>query len=197
MFAILRQAILAILFYFSVAEIAHAQDSVITMQFRGIEGDGYRLRVPEGWRYTQGGPQGPEFYLELSGIELPATYKDGPVIATVFLTPFDAADLDDAVRGTLQGYRGNPDRVFPLEKDEAYEHKLQSGIRAPILKTKFYRKSKELQQIRYDLVTYSEAAKKAYTLTFSIQFADPTYSIEDEWDIEGGVMKLFDTFELK
>lgn len=194
---LIKRSLIALLFCLSIAGVAQAQDSVITMQFRGIEGEGYRLRVPEGWRYTQGGPQGPDFYLELSGVELPATFKDGPVIATVFLTAFDAAGLDDAVSGTLKGYRGNPDRVFPLEKDEAYEHKLQSGIRAPILKTKFYRKSKELQQIRYDLVTYSETTKKAYTLTFSIQFADPTYSIEDEWDIEGGVMKLFETFELK
>jgi hypothetical protein len=194
---LVKQALLALLLCCAFPWIATAQDSVVTMQFRGIEGEGYRLRVPEGWRYTQGGAQGPDFYLELSGIELPATYKDGPVIATVFLTPFDAADLDDAVSGMLKGYRGNPDRVFPLPKDEAYEYKLQSGVRAPILKTKFYRKSKDLQQIRYDLVSFSESLKKAYSLTFSIQFADPEYSIENEWDIEGGVMKLFESFELK
>lgn len=193
----LKQILLALMLCMGLSESASAQDSVVTMKFRGIEGEGYRLRVPEGWRYTQGAAQGPDFYLELSGVELPATFKNGPVIATVFLTPFDAVDLDEAVTGMLTSYRGNPDRVFPMEKDEAYEHTLQSGIRAPILKTRFYRKSKALQQIRYDLITYSELVKKAYSLTFSIQFADPEYSIEKEWDIEGGVMKLFESFELK
>lgn len=193
----LKQVLLALLMCLSFVGLAKAQDSVVTMEFRGIEGEGYRLRVPQGWRYTQGNGQGPDFYLELSGVELPAKYKDGPAITTVFLVPFDAKDLDDAVQGTLKGYRGNPDRVFPLEKDEAYENKLPSGVRAPILKTKFFRKSKDLQQIRYDLITYSPSQKKAYDLTFSIQFADPEYSIENEWDIEGGVRKLFDSFELK
>lgn len=169
----------------------------MTMQFRGIEGEGYRLRVPEDWRYTQGNGQGPDFYLELSGIALPDTFKGKPVIATVLLSPFEAKDLDDAVQGTLAAYRGNPDRVFPLAKDEAYESSLPSGVRAPILKTKFFRKSKGLQQIRYDLITYSGSQKKAYDLIFSIQFADPDYSIEKEWDIEGGVRKLFESFELK
>jgi hypothetical protein len=193
----LKHAQLFLFLALSITGVARAQDSVVTMQFRGIEGEGYRLRVPEGWRYTQGNGKGPDFYLELSGIELPATFKDGPVIANVFLQPFDATDLDDAVQGTLKSYRGNPDRVFPQEKDEAYENTLPSGVRAPILKTKFYRKSKDLQQIRYDLITYSPTQKKAYDLTFSIQFADPDYSIEKEWDIEGGVRHLFDSFELK
>lgn len=193
----MKQMLLAILLCFAFAGAASAQDSVVTMQFRGIEGEGYRLRVPEDWRYTKGGGQGPDFYLELSGLALPDTFKGGPVIATVFLAPFAAKDLDDAVEGTLKGYRGNPDRVFPLEKDEAYEHHLLSGARAPILKTRFFRKSKALQQIRYDLITYSESLKTAYDLTFSIQFADSEYSIEKEWDIETGVQKLFGSFELK
>jgi hypothetical protein len=193
----LKQYLLVLFVCLSFASVAAAQDSLVTMEFRGIEGDGYRLRVPQDWRYIQGKGDGPDFYLELSGIALPATYKDGPVIATVFLVPFEAKDVDDAVEGTLRGYRGNPDRVFPLEKDEAYENHLTSGERAPILKTKFFRKSKDLQQIRYDLITYSETLKKAYDLTVSIQFADPEYSIEKEWDIESGARKLFETFELK
>ncbi|HET6510953.1 MAG TPA: hypothetical protein VFH43_02085 [Candidatus Kapabacteria bacterium] len=176
---------------------ASAQDSVVVMQFRAIEAEGYRLSVPDNWRYIQGRGDGPDFHLELSGIAFPATFKDGPLIATVFLMPFDATDLDDAVIGTLDGYRKNADRVFETEKDEAYEYRLKDGSRASILKTRFFRKSKELHQIRYDLIVYSETAKKAYDLTFSIQFADPTYSIENEIDIEAGIKKLFGSFELK
>jgi hypothetical protein len=193
----IKQVLLTFVLCLAFAGAASAQDSVVTMQFRGIEGDGYRLRVPEEWKYTQGNGKGPDFYLELSGLALPGKFKEGPVIATVFLTAFDAKDVDDAVQATLTGYRGNSDRVFLMEKDEAYEHALPSGIRAPILKTRFFRKSKELQQIRYDLISYSETTKKAYDLTFSIQFADPEYSIEKEWDIAGGVQKLFDSFDLK
>jgi hypothetical protein len=193
----LKQYLLVLFVCLSFAGVAAAQDSLVTMEFRGIEGNGYRLRVPQDWRYIQGNGQGPDFYLELSGIALPDTFKGGPVIATVLLSPFEAKDIDDAVQGTLAAYRGNPDRVFPLEKDEAYEHSLPNGARAPILKTKFFRKSKGLQQIRYDLITYSASEKQAYDLVFSIQFADPEYSIEKEWDIEGGVRKLFNSFELK
>jgi hypothetical protein len=193
----LKQYLLALFVCLSFAGVAVAQDSLVTMEFRGIEGNGYRLRVPQDWRYVQGNGQGPDFYLELSGIALPDTFKGGPVIATVLLTPFKAKDIDEAVQGTLAAYRGNPDRVFPLAKDEAYEHSLASGARAPILKTKFFRKSKGLQQIRYDLITYSESQKQAYDLIFSIQFADPEYSIEKVWDIESGVKKLFESFELK
>lgn len=178
--------------------IALAQDSLITMQFRGIEGEGYRLRVPEDWRYIQGkGTEGPEFHLDLSGIAFPASYKDHPLIVTVFLSPFKAEDLDEAVQGTLIGYRQNPDREFPLNKDEAWEHKLTSGERAPVLKTRFYRKSKQMHQIRYDMITFSDTTKTAYDLVFSVQFVDPEYGIEKEYDLDAGVLRLFDAFELK
>jgi hypothetical protein len=193
-----KQALFVLALLCSTSSYLLAQDSLVTMQFRGIEGEGYRLRVPEEWRYISGnGPDAPEFHLELSGIAFPATYKDHPLVVTAFLSPFKAESLDEAVQGTLVGYRKNPDRVFPLEKDEAWEHKLASGERAPVLKTRFFRKSKEMHQIRYDMVSYSEATKTAYDLVFSVQFVDPEYGIEKEYDLNAGVLKFFDTFELK
>mgnify|MGYP007025395596 FL=1 len=77
----------------------------------------------------------------------------------------------------ISGYFENPDRVFQKDKDYTEETlTLADNSEAVLLNTRFYRKSKGLNQSRFDLVTYSKKHKTAYMFTVSIQYVDETYA---------------------
>ena len=97
---------------------------------------------------------------------------------TVFLVKIDKAkNLKDAKESMISGYFENPDRVFQKDKDYTEETlTLADNSEAVLLNTRFYRKSKGLNQSRFDLVTYSKKHKTAYMFTVSIQYVDETYA---------------------
>lgn len=161
----------------------------------------YEFQVPTVWRnlsemLSEG--QGPEQYFEASGKGLPVSFNGGPVQVTVFLVKLDDSSLKDAKNGVVEGYFANPDRVFKNNKDYGEETiKLADGSEAVLLNTRFYRKSKGLNQSRYDLTTYSKKYKTAYMFTVSIQYIDDTYSFEKDYDLAEYAKRLFETFAWK
>ena len=166
-----------------------------------ISTDLYEFQVPTAWRnlnkmLSEG--QGPEQYFEASGQGLPVSFNGGPVQVTVFLVKLDDSDLMDAQKGVVNGYFSNPDRVFKNKRD--YEEEtmtLADNSEAVLLNTRFYRKSKGLNQSRYDLVAYSKKHKTAYMFTVSIQYVDDTYAFESDNYLKDYAKKLYSTFKWK
>jgi hypothetical protein len=140
----------------------------------------------------QPGGNGPEHYLEASGIALPATTNNAPVIVTAFVVTFAAESLQDAKQITIRGYAENPDRVFPKgETVQSTDTKLSSGEAAIILNTRFYRKSKSLHQSRFDLVAFRPDTKRAILYTLSVQYSDETYTLERTLNLRQLAEKMF------
>ena len=166
-----------------------------------ISTDLYEFQVPTVWRNLSkmlGGGQGPEQYFEASGQGLPVSFNGGPVQVTVFLVKLNDSNLKEAKKGIIDGYFSNPDRVFKNKKDfEEETITLADNSEAVLLNTRFYRKSKGLNQSRYDLVTYSKEHQTAYMFTVSIQYVDDTYAFETDRDLKEYVKKLYETFEWK
>lgn len=159
----------------------------------------YKFSVPESWRemYTVAGTN-PEQWFEASGTFLPVSYNNKPVIVTIFIVKEEAGNLKEAKENTVKGYRENPDRVFA--KGFSHEEKtikLKSGEKAYLLNTRFYRKSKELYQSRYDLVVYSPKARSAYLFTLSVQYDDAEYKFEKKYKLMKTAKKLYESFQLK
>lgn len=166
-----------------------------------ISTDIYKFQVPTVWRNMSkmlSSGQGPEQYFEASGQGLPVSFNGGPVQVTVFLVKLDNSNLKDAKKGIIDGYFSNPDRVFKNKKDYGEESiTLADNNEAVLLNTRFYRKSKGLNQSRYDLVIYSKKHKTAYMFTVSIQYVDNTYAFETDSDLKEYAKKLYETFEWK
>jgi len=190
------------LFALSFAFASFSQvDSTIWENTETITTETYEFKVPTVWRnqgemLTKG--RGPEQFFEASGKGLPVTYNNGPVIVSVFLVKLNETNLKDAKKGIIKGYFENPDRVFKKKKD--YEEEsitLSDKNEAVLLNTRFYRKSKGLNQFRYDLVTFSDEYDTAYMFTVSIQFSDDTYNFEEEYFLKEYAKQLYETFKWK
>lgn len=144
-----------------------------------------------------GGGQGPEQFFEASGQGLPISYNGGPVKVSVFLVKMGKSkNLKSATESVISGYFVNADRVFKKDKDYQEESfTLSDKDEAILLNTRFYRKSKGLNQSRFDLVTYSKKYKTAYMFTVSIQYVDNTYDFETKNNLKDYARKLYSTFK--
>ncbi|PQJ15771.1 hypothetical protein [Aureicoccus marinus] len=174
-------------------------DSNIWSDTDTISTELYEFQVPTKWRNfgkMMGGGQGPEQFFEASGQGLPISYNGGPVKVSVFLVKMDQSkNLKSAKESVISGYFENPDRVFKKDKDYQEESFILSDKNeAILLNTRFYRKSKGLNQSRFDLATYSKKHKTAYMFTVSIQYVDDTYDFETENDLKDYAKKLYSTF---
>ncbi len=185
-------AILILSAFTAFASIADDWSDIVSRS-----GPGYTFSVPRSWRHIHPKGNGPEHYLEASGIVLPITENNAPVIVTAFITTFPAESLQQAKQTTTRGYGENPDRVFPAgEKIQAADLTLRSGETALILNTRFYRKSKGLQQSRFDLVAFMPDRKRALLYTLSVQYSDETYALERKLQLRNLAEKMFERVSL-
>ncbi|MCK9562059.1 MAG: hypothetical protein M0R02_04990 [Bacteroidales bacterium] len=135
--------------------------------------------------------------LKPSGLALPATFNGAPVMVTIFFVKQDGKNLDDCKNKCLSGYRSNTDREFPKKfKDGQEKIKLTNGQDAYFLNTRFYRKSKGLNQSRFDLVVYSDKVKIGYIYTVSIQYSDNNYKFETDNNLTDFAKKLYNYLTL-
>jgi len=167
-------------------------DKAVWDSLKTVTTDNYELKVPYKWRQMPTGGQGPEQMFEASGLALPTIFNGSPVMLTIFIVKQDCKDLDACKDKCLGGYRENPDREFPKNfKDGVEKIKLAGGQEAYFLNTRFYRKSKGLNQSRFDLVVYSDKAKAGYIYTVSIQYADNDYKFETDNNLSDFAKKLY------
>ncbi len=158
------------------------------------EGRYYRLSVPAAWR-PMTFPELEAFY-EASGTVLPVVYNGGPVIVTVFLEQFPAKSLEAVKEDLLAGYTDNPGRLFPKGFRHGQEpFVLRNGTRAYLLSTRFYRKSKGLEQSGYDLAAFSEKGRQGFMYALSVQYADESYEFEKMYELKRLAKTLFTHFE--
>lgn len=173
-------------------------DKAVWDSLKTVTTDNYALKVPYKWRQMPTGGQGPEQMFEASGLALPTMFNGSPVMLTIFVAKQDGKDLDACKDKCLGGYRENPDREFPKKfKDGVEKIKLAGGQEAYFLNTRFYRKSKGLNQSRFDLVVYSDKAKAGYIYTVSIQYADNDYKFETDNNLSDFAKKLYSYLTLK
>lgn len=173
-------------------------DSNIWDSLKTIKTENYEFKVPLKWRQlqTQVG-QGPEQLIEGSGLGFPSTYNGSPVIVTVFFVKSKARNLEEAKDNCLRGYKENPDREFPENYNSGQEKiAVMSDMKGYFLNTKFYRKSKGLNQSRFDLIVFSEKTNSSYMYTLSIQYNDKSYKFEDENNLNAFAKKLYSYFQL-
>jgi hypothetical protein len=189
---ILRAFLIIFAVNICVASTLEGWNDTVTYQ-----GSGYAFSVPRSWRYRQYKAPLPEHSFEVSGLALPAIHNGDPVIATAFVIRFPATSLAEAVENTIVGYRQNPDRVFPVgEQPQRKDFKLSSGQPAKLLKTRFFRKSTNLQQSRFDLVAFMPVSKQALLYTLSVQYVDDTYQLEQKLKLAELAEKMFAAVKL-
>jgi hypothetical protein len=177
----------------------HGQvDQTIWDSLKTVTTDNYELKVPYKWRQMPTGGLGPEQMFEASGLALPTMFNGSPVMMTIFVVKQSGKTLDDCKEKCLGGYRENPDREFPKKfKDGQEKIKLTGGQDAYFLNTRFYRRSKGLNQSRFDLVVYSDKAQSGYIYTVSIQYIDNRYKFETDNKLADFAKKLYSYLTLK
>jgi hypothetical protein len=163
-----------------------------------VKTDNYEFEIPNKWEQRlMTGPDVPEQMIEASGLAFPEMFNGSPVILTIFIVKQDSKNLDDCKERCLLGYRANPDREFPEKfKDRQEKITLPGGQDAYFLSTRFFRKSKGLNQSRFDLVVFSNKAKAGYLYTVSIQYADDDYKFETENKLPDFSKKLYSYFKI-
>ncbi|NRT14663.1 hypothetical protein HNP99_001007 [Flavobacterium sp. 28A] len=173
-------------------------DQTIWDSLKTVSTDNYEFKVPYKWRQMPAGGKGPEQLLEANGLALPVSFNGSPVMVTIFFVKQDGKNLDDCKDKCLSGYRANPDREFPKKfKDGQEKIKLASGQDAYFLNTRFYRKSKGLNQSRFDLVVYSDKAQSGYIYTLSIQYSDNDYKFEADNKLADFAKQIYSYLTLK
>lgn len=173
-------------------------DTSIWNDMKKVESENYSFYVPAKWRDLDMSMYGMLHYYEASGLAFPLMHNgSNPVIVILCLVKTDEKSLEDVKSDIENGYSKNKDRVF---KDNFYfeseEFNLASNHKAYLINTRFFRKSKDLEQSRFDLAVYSEKANQGYMFTISIQYADETYQFEKDFKLKEFARKFFSYFSL-
>jgi hypothetical protein len=189
--------LVAVLFLYSQTLLSQT-DTTIWNDMKKVEGDNYSFYVPQKWRDMDMTMYKMLHYYEASGLAFPLTYNgNNPVIVILTMVKMKQDNLEDIKKEISEGYSENPDRVFPDNfKFEIEEFTLGSSEKAYLINTRFYRKSKGLQQSRFDLAIYSGKAKLGYMFTISIQYSDETYHFENDFRLKDFSKKFYSYFSL-
>ena len=163
-----------------------------------VETEFYSLKIPAGWLDLGKLGNLVDQSFDATSLYFVDSFSNAPIIAGLFVINAPADNLEDTRTKCLKGYKDNPDRIFPKDfVDEQTKITLESGQDAYLLKTRFFRPTKQLNQSRFDLVVYSDKAKQGYLVTVSIQYKDDTYIFEKDNNLDNFANKLYSYFKLK
>jgi hypothetical protein len=183
-----------------------------------FETDSYVFYVPPGWRdrtEEYSSVFNPfEAYFIGDGGEFPIGYNNGPLMMILWLfeenVPIsdqvndklgrinDEDKLEIITEGYIEGYYTNPDRVFPDDFDvEQKKIRLSSGEAANFIHVRFYRKSKNLNQSRYDLMMVNPEDGQGYAMTLSVQYSGDYQKAEEDLRLTEFAEQLFSSFEFR
>jgi len=165
---------------------------------KNVETEYYLLQVPSEWLDLGSVSDLVSNSYDATTLYFPDTFNNAPILVGLFVMNQPASNLEEAKQRCLNGYKTNPDRVFPEKFREGQQKiKLSSGQDAFLLNTRFFRKTKKLNQSRYDLVVYSDKAKQGYLVTVSVQYNDPSYAFEKDYCLTNFANKIYSRFILK
>lgn len=163
-----------------------------------VETEDYKMSVPADWKVAKGKEvPGPDYTFELQGLLIPVTFNNEATSVSAFIRAMRGATLDEGIRNVISMNRSNSDKYFASDSDQVTRFKLKSGEDAAIIKTRWTRMAKNLQQTKYDLVVYSK--KKEYAINFAVFFGymDKKYTLEEQNHLDARLREVFETFELK
>jgi hypothetical protein len=188
-----------ILFFNLIAAGLFAQSPDTTWKnFKEIETPYYHLLVPYNWLDLGSVGELVEHSFDATSMYFPDSFNAAPILVGLFVINQPASNLEEAKQRCLNGYKTNSDRVFPENFVEGQQKiKLASGQDAYILNTRFFRKTKNLNQSRFDLVVYSDKAKQSYLVTISVQYNDSTYKFEEKFHLADFAKRAYSYFILK
>lgn len=167
-------------------------------RLKKYESTSISFKIPNNWLNLGGLGSVVEVAFDASGLYFPDTFNDRPILVGLFLLNQRGGSLEETKDSALKDYRANGDRVFETDYlDSVYNFTLSAGEKGYILHTRFFRKSNQLNQSRYDLILFSEKFKKGYSVMVSVQYADPTYSFEKNNALDVFVARLFSHVVLK
>jgi hypothetical protein len=165
---------------------------------KDVETPYYHLLVPSNWLDLGSVGDVVANSFDATSVYFPDSFNIAPILVGLFVMNQPASSLEEAKQRCLNGYKTNPDRVFPENFTEGQQKiKLTSGQDAYLLNTRFFRKTKNLNQSRFDLVVYSDKARQGYLITVSVQYNDPTYMFEEKFHLADFVNKAYSYFTLK
>ncbi|MFH1722410.1 MAG: hypothetical protein ABH950_07395 [Candidatus Altiarchaeota archaeon] len=138
-----------------------------------------------------------ESYLVGSGKGVfPFRYNNMPVIPTLWLMKDEQESLESLKTDWVSGYTENPDRVFPRDfKIEPKKIELKSGEDAYFIHLRFFRTSKDLNQSRFDLITFDKDTNEGYEMTISIQYEGEFEKAEKDLKLKEFAEQVFESFE--
>ncbi|RPI17064.1 MAG: hypothetical protein EHM58_10540 [Ignavibacteriae bacterium] len=193
------KSLLFVLLILLVSSVVYSQtDTTIWNDLTTIEGENYTFSVPSKWRNKDMTAYGMLHWFEASGLAYPITFQGNPIIVVVSFVKMEQQSVEEVKESIQRGYSQNKDRVFPHNYNyDSKEVILKSGEKAYIIHTKFYRKSKFLNQSRFDLGVYSDKYKQGYMYTISIQYADDSYQFEKDYRLSEFAEKLYTYFTFK
>lgn len=156
------------------------------------------IRIPKNWLELGQLGNIVEVAFDASGLYFPEEFNNNPILAGVFILNWKGNSLEEVKNNVIQDNRTNPDRVFDeTYKDSVYDYTLEDSTKAYILHTRFFRKSKQLNQSRYELILFSDKYKKGYSVMLSVQYADPTYKFEIDNSIKTFAARIFSYVKVK
>ena len=162
------------------------------------ESESISFHVPGKWLDLGGLGSVVEVAFDGSGLYFPETLNDRPILVGLFLLNQRGASLEEVKDSALKDYRTNQDRIFENNYlDSVYNFNLPAGEKGYVLHTRFFRKSNQLNQSRYDLILFSKKYRKGYSVMVSIQYGDPTYSFEKTNALNVFAARLFNHVILK
>lgn len=192
----MRRTLLIFLFGFLLcnSHLFAQVDEAIFKNLDSTENDYYKLYYPKDWRPSDFPPN--LNWLEGSGIGFQFAYGGNPVIIVTFVFLLDGKDFESEVDDYVKGYRENKDRVFPDGFKETVEDVPIGEYKSKLISTRFYRKSKDLEQSRFDLlVQNSNGYIIAYGL--SVQYADNKYKLEERFELKEFAKRIFSLIKPK
>ena len=167
-------------------------------RLKKYESTSISFKIPNNWLNLGGLGSVVEVAFDASGLYFPDTFNDRPILVGLFLLNQRGGSLEETKDSALKDYRANGDRVFETNYlDSVYNFTLSTGEKGYILHTRFFRKSNQLNQSRYDLILFSEKFKKGYSVMVSVQYGDPTYSFERNNALDVFAARLFSHVVLK
>ena len=170
----------------------------VPTQWQLVANDDYQLQVPADWKVAKGREMpGPDFTFELQGSMIPVSFNNQPTTTSGFIRGVRAATLNEGIRNVIAMNRTHNDKHFSSDSDKVTRFKLATGGEAAIIKTRWTRMTKNIQQTKYDLVVYS--AKKGHAINISIFFGyiDKKYVLEEQQQLDQRIHEIFTTFQLK
>ncbi len=176
-------------------------DTTIWENTKVYENNELKIEVPESWLFL---PlvtnEKIPFYFQGRATDYPVIVNGNNVFVTILVTKLNGYfdDLTDVINDIQDGYITNSDRVFPEGPTSHVEpFTIKSGEVAGLVSTRFYRKSKGLNQSRFDLALYNEKTKNAYMYTLVVLYGDETYQLEETLKIRDYAKRIYSRFSFK